>query len=154
MMTDSDVHDTALADSTPEREPESTGDGSEPQQPQPRKLPTAVAVVFADLGIAFVALIALVVIGLQRWDDTAPGPQRRAYFEGLAVIFLVAAVFTVLAVALMRSGRVRVAGMQIVITVAILALGTYAAVQGRPSANPTITTPPEPTDSPTVSLLP
>jgi hypothetical protein len=116
-----------------------------------RRIPLAVAVLLADLGVAFVALIGLIVIGLQRYGDTSMGPRRHAYAEAITVIFLVAAVFGVVAVALFRAKRGRVAVIQAVVTALIISVGTYAAIAGRPGADPAVVSPGDPTDVPTAT---
>ncbi|MFL6112455.1 MAG: hypothetical protein ACJ786_14030 [Catenulispora sp.] len=104
-----------------------------PAEPARSGLPLLARVLLADLGVVIVALIALTVVEVQRLGGEATLHLRRqAYAEDLAVLFLVAAVFGVVAYLLLRAGRSKVAIVQAVVTALVLTVAITSAVAGNP----------------------
>jgi hypothetical protein len=124
-----------------------------PQAAPRRRMPLWTAVLLADAGIAFVAFVILVVISIQRFGDEAQSARDNAFTEALIILFLVAALYATAAVLLLRSGRKRVAILQIAITAAVLAGGVNAAASGPPKADPSVVTPTDQftDDNPTIT---
>jgi hypothetical protein len=97
-----------------------------------RRLPLVVAVLLADAAVGLVVLAVLVVIGLQRLDGSTFDDRHTAYVEDVAVFFVVGAVFAVVAFLLRRSGQARAALVQLLVALAVLGLGGFAAATGSP----------------------
>ncbi|MFD0632667.1 hypothetical protein [Catenulispora yoronensis] len=126
---------------TPQTTPQRTV--AAPQPPR-RPAPTAPAVpesgslsvlgrVFlADVGIAFFALIALVVIEVQRMGEAGMSLRRQAYVEDLAVLFVVAVVFGFITFVLTRLGHAKVAIVQGLVTALVLGVAITSAATGYP----------------------
>jgi hypothetical protein len=105
-----------------------------PPQPTASRLPLLARVLLADLGVVIVALIALTVVEVQRLGDASLHLRRQAYAEDLVILFLVAAVFGVVAYLLLRAGRTRVAIVQAVVAALVLGVAVTSAVAGNPKA--------------------
>jgi hypothetical protein len=97
-------------------------------------LPLLARVLLADLGVVIVALIVLTVVEVQRLGDASLHLRRQAYAEDLVVLFLVAAVFGVVAYLLLRAGHARVAIVQAVVTALVFGVAVTSAVAGNPKA--------------------
>ena len=105
---------------------------------EPRGLSRIAGVLLADLALAVVAVVVLVVIGLQRLNGATLDARRTAYTEDLVVFFVVGAIFAGVAYLLYRAREVRVAAIQAVVAAVVLGLGGFAAVAGQPSESSVI----------------
>jgi hypothetical protein len=128
----------------------SAAESAEPGEPAGRGLPLLASVLLADLALALVALIAFVIIGVQRLDDATMDQRRAAYHEDLVVFLAVGAIFALVAYLLHRAGQAKVALVQAVVAVVALGLGGYAMVNGNPARSAVISPiVPEESPSPT-----
>jgi hypothetical protein len=131
-------------------EPVASGHGLEPEDPPSadRKLPLLATVLLADLAVAIVALVVLVIIGVREvGGDATLGERQTVHAEDLVVFFVGGALFVGVAYLLYRARQNRVAVVQAVVAAVVLGLGIFAAVNGNPSASSDIS-PAVPDDSP------
>lgn len=112
------------------RRPAGTAD--HPADPPQPRLPLLARVLLADLGVVIVALVALTIVEVQRLGGASLHLRRQAYAEDLAVLFLVAAVFGVVAYLLLRVGHTKVAIVQTLVTALVLTAAITSAVAGNP----------------------
>ncbi|OLE20774.1 MAG: hypothetical protein AUG49_23795 [Catenulispora sp. 13_1_20CM_3_70_7] len=100
-------------------------------------LPLLARVLLADLGVVIVALVVLVIVEVQRLgSDASLHLRRQAYAEDLAVLFLVTAVFGVVAYLLFRAGHTKVAIVQAAVTALVLSVAITSAAAGSPKPSP------------------
>ncbi|NUP52553.1 MAG: hypothetical protein HOW97_35300 [Catenulispora sp.] len=97
-----------------------------------RSLPLLARVLFADIGVAIVALIALTVIEVQRMGEPTMSLRRQAYAEDLVVLFGVAVIFGIVALVLLRTQHTRVGLVQAVVTALVLGVAITSAATGVP----------------------
>lgn len=108
-------------------------------------MPLLARVLLADFAVAVVALVALFIIEVQRFDNATVHLRRRAWIEDLTVLFLVSVLFGVVTFLLFRAGRTRIALVQVVVTALVLIAAITSAATGDPK--PTSADIPTPTGS-------
>jgi hypothetical protein len=130
-----------------------TGPASEDPPSADRKLPLVATVLLADVALGLVALVVLVVVGIQKATGSATLSERRTvHYEDLVVFFVVGAILAGVAFLLYRARKTRVLVVQAVVAALVLGLGVFAAVNGNPSDS-SVVSPIGPDDSPSPNTV-